>query len=558
LDKRSLFDRKVPFVVSVSGHRDILEEDVPDLRRLAANALKKIERAAPHTPQILLSGLASGGDQLVAEEAIKRDWMLVAVLPMPLADYLQDFKEGDERQRILDLIAKSRHTIELPWAATCDSDIQVLRDQQYRNQGIYIVRQAQVVISVWDGMPPVSQGACGTAYVVKLCRNGTPPIDDEILSAPEITSVIQVPARRKGMPERKTRIDAPIPSDALYKIIGKNISAFNRSQEKQYKNHPDRPNNSIKWLLPKDTHNSIDAGTKFLINAYGDSDALSIESQKIRNSVVRVASCLTVLGAFSQAAHSAFQDKSWLIAYGVALALAYGLYILLFKLPTSQIEMRFLEYRALAEGLRVQIFWRIAGIKANTADHFLQLVKSDVGWIREALRNCSFVALLSTSGESNYDLVKTCWVDDQTKYFLGKDPGISGGKYKDCKNISRQFEIFATVSLVVGGALVGMAAMSNVYQFLTPWKTIASAFSASFFLMAGVVKAYVATMGYVEQVASYETMGNILRNAQVILNSHNETPERQEECFLALGKLSLAENAEWLLMHRRNAFKIQS
>ena len=41
---------------------------------------------------------------------------------------------------------------------------------------------------------------------------------------------------------------------------------------------------------------------------------------------------------------------------------------------------------ALAEGLRIQIFWRLAGISDAAADHYLRKQRSELDWIRRAMR----------------------------------------------------------------------------------------------------------------------------------------------------------------------------
>jgi hypothetical protein len=50
-------------------------------------------------------------------------------------------------------------------------------------------------------------------------------------------------------------------------------------------------------------------------------------------------------------------------------------------------------------------------------------------------------------------------------------------------------------------------------------------------------------------------MGAIFRGAKRVLEQDDWHPEA---CLFALGKQALAENAEWLMQHRKNAFKVQS
>ena len=51
--------------------------------------------------------------------------------------------------------------------------------------------------------------------------------------------------------------------------------------------------------------------------------------------------------------------------------------------------------------------------------------------------------------------------------------------------------------------------------------------------------------------------GGLYRNARHFLREHAGDEELFRACVKELGKHALNENAEWLLLHRRNAFKIE-
>ncbi len=58
------------------------------------------------------------------------------------------------------------------------------------------------------------------------------------------------------------------------------------------------------------------------------------------------------------------------------------------------LNRRFLHYRALAEGLRVDFYWEIAGVRTHfdgefAHESFLQKQDVDLEWIRAALRAVS-------------------------------------------------------------------------------------------------------------------------------------------------------------------------
>ena len=547
----------ISLFVGVTGHRDIVDEDVPKIRASIRAKLLRIESISKNVRPILLSGLADGGDQLVAQEALKRDWDVFAVFPMPFSDFLQDFTSENKREALLSLKGQCRQVIETPWALSLDADITDPRDQQYRNQSIFVARQSQLVVALWDGTPAQPSGACGTAYVVELCRKGLPPIEGEVLAAPETTSLIHIPVRRQSDPDRKPVLEAKPPaSDRIYKDVCKEFGSYNKAAAKLCTTKPQNVKQSKDWLISETCIQTLDVAAQTLIDQYACADGLAIDRQATRNRVVKVASIATIFAAVAQATNGLLAQTSWMIVYGIAVGLAYGLYLILFKLPFYRTEDRYLEYRALAEALRVQVFWRLAGLPAEAAEHYLQLVKTEVGWVREALRSISLHASIANFERTvAVDVVKEFWIDEQIRYFVGTEAEEVNGASLKCKKLQGRFDFVANSAMVCGAILVGAASAASIYDIPTDIKAAASAYSATFFLLGGVFKAYVAAMGYADQAISYEKMGAIFRGAKRILE---QDQRRQNECLFALGKQALAENAEWLLQHRKNAFKVQS
>ncbi len=547
---------RIVLIVGVTGHRDMIDRDVPDIRSRICVELERLEAATKGVRPILLSGLAEGGDQLVAEEALKRNWEVYAIFPMPFADYLADFTTNDKRKALTSLKDRCAAAHEIPWALALDSDITDRRDQQYRNQSIFIARQSQVVIALWDGTPANPTGACGTAYVVELCRSGPPPVEGEVLAAPETTSLIHIPIKRQSAPDREPVRQPVLPSDQAYLQVCEEFGSYNGAVATMREANPQKIKTSTDWLISEEALQELDPATRALVDRYASADALAGDQQKYRNQVVKLASLATLVGAFAQATNGLLAQTSWMIAYGIAVGVAYGLYLFLFKLPFFRIEDRYLEYRALAEALRIQIFWRAAGVPAEAAEHYLQLVKTEVGWIREALRSISLCASIAESRRQIApDVVKKFWIDGQIKYFVGTDPATVEGKSLYCKKLQQRYDFGANAALFVGVILVAAAGAASLYPIPPGIKAAASAYSATCFLMAGVIKGYLAAMGYAEQAVSYEKMGAIFRWAQRLFESDHA---RQHECLFALGKHALAENAEWLMQHRRNAFKPQN
>jgi len=172
----------LPFAltVGVTGHR---LEAIPAAQRASvqariADALERIEAEAlllhrreqdlfaPDAPLFtLVSPLAEGTDQMAAEAALARGWQLQAILPFDRPAYLADFNDEDSRARYDRLVASARCTLELPGDPHD-------RLEAYVMAGRGTVAHCDILIAVWDGLPPRGRG--GTAEVIELAiQRGT-------------------------------------------------------------------------------------------------------------------------------------------------------------------------------------------------------------------------------------------------------------------------------------------------------------------------------------------------------------------------------------------------
>ncbi|MEO5971827.1 MAG: hypothetical protein ABIP91_00470 [Sphingomicrobium sp.] len=120
-----------------------------------------------------VSPLADGADQIAAEAALARGFALHAVLPFARAQYRHSLADEPSRARFDALLARASCVLELPGE---DGD----QPEAYMMTGRATVAHCDVLLAIWDGLPPRGRG--GTAEVVQLAiLRGTPvlhvPID---------------------------------------------------------------------------------------------------------------------------------------------------------------------------------------------------------------------------------------------------------------------------------------------------------------------------------------------------------------------------------------------
>jgi len=232
-------------VIGITGHRDLRPEDVTALEARVSDFFAELRARYPHTPLILLSPLAEGGDRLAARVALRIGARLLVPLPMPRALYEEDFETPESRAEFAGLLEQADQWFELPVHRGVDEEQlrehTEKRDPQYQQVGIYVADHCHILLALWDG--GASNGEGGTGQIVQYKLEGVPrrqvmhstrsPLD-----SPETGPVYQIVTPRalhsglEGEPlsVRKrfpAREDHEEPQKA-YDRIYERIEAFNR------------------------------------------------------------------------------------------------------------------------------------------------------------------------------------------------------------------------------------------------------------------------------------------------------------------------------------------
>jgi hypothetical protein len=173
-----------PFVlcVGITGHRaEALQADAAAalparisavLAALGESALamsaREREAFSPAAPAIrFVSAIADGSDQIAAEAALALGWELQAILPFRRADYRASLADAPARDSFDDLLARAERVLELPGEEPGDVEAYVMT-------GRATVAHCDVLIAVWDGLPPRGRG--GTAEVVQMAITRGRPV----------------------------------------------------------------------------------------------------------------------------------------------------------------------------------------------------------------------------------------------------------------------------------------------------------------------------------------------------------------------------------------------
>ena len=393
----------VPLVVSVAGHRDPRPQDLPVLRERFCELIQELLSALPHTPLILLNGLAAGMDSEAAELFLELvtehrqqhphtpQHQLVAALPKPRQLYLEeDFRENNiERARLewllqrCDAVLDGDNCPELalpepargqsrdPWDPRC-----------YGRQGIFLVRHGYLLVAFSNGIDSGKVG--GTSQTVAMQRGEVYPLFlqvDEVIASREPGVVVEITTPRLSDSEPTCPVayvrywgenldGGKIDSRALATLERPNLAALVAAKgcipariEAINRALPDWP--------PQPVH---DTGVQSSLWRYADHQANAGKNGYMRLCrAVMIASVLIGLGTSQQ---------EWQAA-GLLVVLAA---VLIFPKLQSGPKLAFIQWRCLAESLLVTDFWSAVGVNGDTADLFHSQTSQNFVWIRTVLR----------------------------------------------------------------------------------------------------------------------------------------------------------------------------
>jgi hypothetical protein len=209
-------------------------------------------------------------------------------------------------------------------------------------------------------------------------------------------------------------------------------------------------------------------------------------------------------------------------------------------------QARYLDYRALAEGLRVQFYWRLAGLTDNASASYLRKQLDELRWIREALR-ATGAAPPPSAAEP--ELALQCWVHGQTAYY--------SERARLHERRMRRIERFSGVFLAIGLlAAFGLVVLWDLLARMVTWHHWAVLIMGFAPVAAALWEAYGERIGARTQANQYARFAAIFSRAERFIDRlelQALTPARREgelALLRELGREALIENADWVLLLR--------
>lgn len=558
----------LPLIVAVTGHRDLLGSEIPEIRVLVKDLLVWLGEHFPERRLSIMSSLAEGADRLVAEVALDLHIDLTVPLPMRKDLYTQDFVTPESRTQFESLCNRANEVLELPLARARNGDHVsapgLERDRQYAQLGVFLCAHCHILLALWDGKPSDRLG--GTGQVVRFHHDDIMPgyttptiatqqmlVDDE---SDLVYHIVCSRNRENGAPHgdfepleccwyTKDR-DNPRSKD----LPKQHQTIFQRSSEfsSDAIRFSDRIEAEAYALLNEKDLEDLPPGIENINRIFCIADWLSIHYQKRVLFSLRGTHVFAFLMGLMFILYSDLRtDQSFMIGFLVFFFCAASVQ---YFAKRGSWHRRYLDYRALAEGLRVQYYWAAAGVTTDNEskfahDAFLQTQDPELGWIRNVMRIAGTRSDAAPNRKpEGIAYVLREWIGDQGSGQLG----YFRSKAKDRIRTSSVTRRLAFLSLLVSVMVIALLVILGSAMSGDVRQPLMTAMGAVLLLVA-IRHNYAHSTAERELIKQYEFMMRIFLNALRRLDHADDDTERRL-ILRALGGSALDEHAEWILMHR--------
>ncbi len=614
---------RIPLVVGVTGHRDLRAQDRDRLKDEVRKVFKRLRNEYladdENTPIIVLSALAEGADRLVAEVALDEGAILIAPLPMEEAEYREDFRgkrsiSSNAEQEFDALIARAfaSHTIPYHQESSREAvrDDEDKRADQYQDVGLHIVSHCHVLIALWNGeeraQKDIKKG--GTAAIVDFKRHGIPIALSysarSALDGSEIGPVIHiVTPRAKDPPSPSAAVavrpwgkelngratsfqrvagslisglrtiagrfpphdhDAERRAWRVFAAIAKQTCRFNADVIKRA--GAADPEQGLAWLFEDTQRRPVPEASKvaersarYWCALYKLADAVARISQRrfVLDWVLLFWAGFLAIATFEIFAH--FVTK-WplLLVYAGLFAFAFYWFD---RARRHEHQERFLDYRALAEALRVAIYWKLAGIATSVADSYPIKQPSELAWVKIVLRTLDMLHFVEapprvTASLVGQEAVRELWVHGQKNYF----ERTSKQNHRTAEMRETQSLTALAFSPVVGVILAYLMWCWHVGHGVQHFMIVVMGTLAG---LAAVLAGYTEKLAHHAHARQYDRMHMLFAHALALIDTSLDTASARptaavpeiEALYLELGREAMKENAEWVAIYRQRPIR---
>ncbi|HEV7613949.1 MAG TPA: hypothetical protein VGO37_18865 [Steroidobacteraceae bacterium] len=571
--------RDYPFVIGVTGHRNLDSHDLAQARGAVAPFFAAIRAYLPDTPLDIMLGMGAGADLVVAETALDLGLSVHAVLPMPLREYAADFDPWNLKLLKRLLAHSNMRCTVLPMPAGAGGIQSVAgRQAAYGNLADVLVTKCNLMLALWDGRDSAFRH--GTAdTVLRFLRVRTAEniqalhlefVSGDAEADAHSPFAYWIPIVRgggnpgvaaagpgfvMGLGERILKFNEQVPAPLRHRL--EDLNGYNRDLHRLSAGGSEPPRDSLRGSLPADLPLDNSARLARIDGEFGKADALALHYQKRSDGVFGLfGTAAFVMGCLYLIYDKLGERQGFLIAYLIILLGSWVLYRLLYSRDWF---VKHLRYRSLAETLRVKFYLGLAGIDHRVdAAEIMALSGADrfdgFGCIGGILRSVEPAGIEAPPAPNTRpsDYVRSAWVENQQSYFARKVVEL---ERKSRRIAMGQLATLAFMILVIVTRMTVGRWLLGVY--VTPEISLKNAliFCAELsVLLLGAWKLHHSKMARRELIWQYRNQLSHFSRARAELE-RTTASNRCSDLLVELGKRSLMETYLWTIhrYHREHA-----
>jgi hypothetical protein len=566
---------QIPFLLGIVGHRDLVPDEIPVIRSAVTKLLTRLRDQHSDVPLRLLCSMAAGADLLVADVAAELGIDIIALLPYARRLCRQDL-DAEADRLTFDRLCDLSDVVELNLpddAKAVDVEREgELRDRQLQRAGSLIARYSGLMIAIWNGA--ATDHRAGTARAIQFRRMGVMPSDELVVSPRDVLLSPQVDDLNFEI--RCSRVSAPHPA-------GVTVLGFTGGDSQGGEDYPERLRTTLQRLaefnrdvdkfgevialkgrrLSQPRATPIPKTLEYLDRLFTAADWMGGYHQRCFTRALKARYGLWALMAFLLIAFK--KDSVGTIAIvaiiGVLTVFLLGTLLALWAHRRSW-HRKYLDYRALAEALRVDFYWEVAGVRREfdgefAHESFLQKQDVELQWIRNAMRAVSLQLAIHPCGNFNegFPFVFADWVGDD-------HPASGTGQMfyyrRRLHKLSHSLHVSEQIdrTLLFGGLVLALAFAVDVAlrmgsHYLLPEQLRSTMLWALALLpvYAAIFEIYLNEKADRALIRQYQYMYSLFAFAAGELRAA-ATTELKLAILRSLGHACLAEHAQWILAHR--------
>ncbi len=524
-------EKSIPIVVGVTGHREIRQEDRAAIYQAVVSELIRLRERCPNSPLLMLNALCEGADLLCADAALELNIPLVAALPMAPEKYERDFSAA-ERAHFARVCAAAQQIFEAPDAENLPDNGED-RELCYRRAGIYIAAHSHVLLALWDGNPGPS--TCGTAATVDFALRGNyDPAVGIALRSGRNEAILHIYTPRGDRQDRTAGAVSVLGSREEIDDILLKTDDFNRLAKDAIL--------SPALVLPENAPK--DACLLRMETVDQAAETLSMDhARRFR----RTLALLAAAGALLTFAFLMYDEAEaiWMILVcGVMLLCAWGL---LRFAARSDSHRRYLEFRVLAECLRVQIYLRLGGSRVLVSELLPWSQQEETAWIL-----CALCALEIAPPPKEKIDIRSCWVEAQRQYHRDagkkslKKLAVSDRIVHTALILSVTLYVAAVIFELLCGALIFAPSIS--VAGVESWRTVLKILLGTISAVTLFIANFYGRLSLSRTRSDHRKMERFYEKMSALLLEQGQT----ERLLTVLAREELIENGNWCSYQRDN------